>query len=355
MIISSFIQLTENVKTMTSKQITIKDIAHELGLHHSTVSRALRHDPRVNDATKKRVHECAQKHHYQPNTIAINLRDARSKTIGVVVPSIHHYYFSQIISAIINQASKTGYSVIISQSNESVEIERQNILALIQSRVAGVIASVSRETKNSDHFAMLLNKNIPLVFFDRVCNDLNAPKVLVKNKQAAQIAVRHLVNAGYNRIAYLGGFLATNVFNDRLQGYRSELEKHQLPVREDWMVFNDFDFKAGQTGMRQILSRPEKPNAVLCVSFELAMGALDEIWNHSMKVPEDIAIVTFGEEPMSKIVRPGITTVAQPREQIAEEAFNMLCQQLKNEPQNTPQIRWLETELIIRGSSRERM
>ncbi len=339
-----------------TKQITIKDIARELGLHHSTVSRALRNDPRVNAATRGKVRACAKKYHYQPNTIAINLRDAKSKTIGIIVPSIHHHYFSQIISAIIDRASKVGYSVIISQSNESVELERQNVLALIQSRVAGVIASVSRETQNSDHFAMLLDKNIPLVFFDRVCDDLQAPKILVKNKKGAQKAVKHLVDAGYDRIAYLGGYLATNVFNDRLQGYLRELKRHQLPVREDWMVFNDFDFKAGQTGMRQILSRPEKSNAVLCVSFELAMGALDEIWNRGLKVPDDIAIVTFGEEPMSKIVRPGITTIAQPREQIAEEALKMLCQHIENETvSNAHQVMWLDTELILRGSTQERV
>ncbi len=335
-----------------AKQITIKDIARELGLHHSTVSRALRNDPRIHKNTKKRVREYAEQHHYQPNSIAINLRDASSKTIGIIVPSIHHHYFSHIISVISDLAFKAGYSVIISQSNESLELEIQNTMALVQSRVAGVIASISRETDQCDHFEALLEKDIPLVFFDRVCEKINTGKVIIKNRQGAQMAVDHLVRSGCRRIAYLGGCVSTNVFRDRVAGYRESMEKHKLEINENWIVCSDFSFQAGRQGMRRVLSLPDRPDAILTVSFELAMGAWDEIRNHGLEIPKDIALVSFGEEPMSRILHPGITTIAQPRERIAREAMGLLIEQMGNQGKDAHNHQlWLDTELIVRGSS----
>lgn len=337
---------------MTSKQVTIKDIASQLNIHHSTVSRALRDDPRVNAKTKKRVSQLAEKLHYQPNTIALNLRDSISRTIGLIVPSIHHHFFSHIVSLITNLASEAGYTVMTCQSNESAEQEKQIVQALIANRVAGVIASLALTSTETSHFESLLRQNIPLVFFDRVPDSLNVNKVVIENYKGVYDAVETMIQQGYRRIATITGGLGINVFRDRLDGYKDAIRKHRLTVRKDFIVEGELTRDSGVLAAQKLFELSEPPDLILTVSFELAVGVMVQAQKMSISIPEDVGLICVGEDPMGTVLCPSMTTIEQPREPLASRAFDLLLEQIQGEAGEyvTEQ---LKTALHIRNSTRQ--
>src|ERR1035437_9015623 len=210
------------------KRITIKDIARELNVHHSTVSRALRNDPRVNEATRNLVLESARRNEYQTNMNAVHLRGSVNNTIALIVPNINHTFFSDIVSQLTDKAFKKGYILSIFQSNEDFNQEVSIVNTIIKQNYAGVIASISKNTTDSKHFALLNNFNIPLVFFDRVCDDIITPKVLVNNYDICFEATEYLIKMGYKKIVQLTGPTHINVFRDRQNGYKDAINKHNI-------------------------------------------------------------------------------------------------------------------------------
>ena len=306
------------------KRITIKDIAKELNVHHSTVSRALRNDPRVNEKTHDLVLEYAKEHEYQTNMNAVQLRGSSKNTIALIVPNINHNFFSDIVSKLTNIAYKKGYILSVFQSNEDYEHEVGIVNTIIKQNYAGVIASISKETTDSKHFKLLISYGIPLVFFDRVCDDVITPKVLVNNYEITFEATEYLINKGYERIAHITGPTHINVFNDRQNGYTDALLKHELTYCRKISFEDEFTVELGEKCLADLLTEVEKPDAIISSSILLTMGIVVHCRKMNIRIPQDLAIIGFGNHLNSLIMDPPLTSIYQSETSIAEISFNLL-------------------------------
>ncbi len=247
--------------------ITIKDIATRLGVHHTTVSRALRNHPDVNSKTRESVIKMARKLDYQPSSIARNFRTSRSTVIGLIVPNIHHHFFSHIISMITDMAYHHGFTVMTCQSNDDMHHEEQIIQSLIRNRVAGVLASIAQNNCRSDHYQALKARGIPLVFFDRFCQDLDVPKVSADNESGSAMAVNHLVGRDRKKIAIITGSCMVNVFAERLKGFKTALKHHGISPNEAFIVETGTEIYDGYEAAKYLMQRENRPDAVITVHF----------------------------------------------------------------------------------------
>lgn len=313
------------------KRITIKDLARELKVHHSTVSRALRNDPRVNEETKKLVIEAAQLHGYQINMNALHLRGATNNIFALIVPNIRHTFFTNVVSYLTNLAHKKGFVVSIFESNEEFEQEKETINTIIKYNFSGVIASIARNTMNGEHFKLLRNYGIPLVFFDRVCEDIDTPKVMVKNYEAAFNAVELLIKKGYRKIAHITGPLHLNVFRDRYKGYLGALSEHGLAYQNYLIIDKEFVVDEGKSGFLHLLEQGETPDAILSTSSLLSIGIMMKAKELGFVIPENLALIGFGDNQFTDILEPGITSIIQPEEEIAETCFELMLKLINKE------------------------
>ncbi|NMC42105.1 MAG: LacI family transcriptional regulator, partial [Bacteroidales bacterium] len=200
-------------------QVTIKDIARELGISPSTVSKALKGHPDIAAETKKAVNDLVQKWHYKPDPIALSLKIGQSKTIGVIVPEIVHYFFSTVISGIEDEVYDTGYQVMFCQSNETYEREIRAVETLLSGRVDGILVSMAKTTFEFGHFRKILDDGVPLVFFDRVCEEIETDRVIVDDEKGAYDAVNHLIKTGCRNIIHLAGPANLKIGQERKEGY----------------------------------------------------------------------------------------------------------------------------------------
>lgn len=313
-------------------RITIKDIARALNMHHSTVSRALRNDERVKSKTRELVLDYANSHGYQVNMSALHLRGSVRNVIAVIVPNVNHNFFSNIISDVTNLAEKEGYIVSVFQSNESLEQEIKIIDNVIQNNVAGVIASVTMETAVSDHFKKLRKYGIPLVLFDRICTDINVSKVVVNNSEVVSDAVELLVSKGCTKIAHIGGPQQVNVFSDRHNGYLHALESTGLAYQNQVLINKRFDLEDGRESIKILFDEGvEKPDGLICDSNILLVGILLELKDRGIRIPEDIQIVGFSDNPFIEAFTPGLICIQQPNNVVAESAMQLLMKNITTE------------------------
>jgi LacI family transcriptional regulator len=310
------------------KRLTIKDIAKELHVHHSTVSRALRGDPKVHARTSKRITEYANIHGYQVNMNALQLRGNVKNVIAVIVPNINHQFFSNIVSTIANLAYEKGFIVSVLQSNENYEHEKALIKTVIQNNVAGVIASVSMETQSPEHFNLLKNFRIPLVLFDRICDGIDASKVLVNNAEIVTEAAIYLANKGRKRIAHISGPSSVSVFRDRQAGYYHGIEKSGLSFKRSSIINHGFTIEDGKAAVDFLFAPDVKPDALICDSYILLIGVLRKLRELQIRVPEDIAIIAFSDNPSVDVLSPAITSIDQPDKEIAKVAFDLLMKRI---------------------------
>lgn len=340
---------------MKSNQITIKDIARELDISPSTVSRALKDHPDISPKTKKQVRELAERLNYQPNSIALSLRSSKTNTIGVVIPQIVHFFFSTVISGIEDIAYAAGYSVIVAQSNESYDREVMDAKALFNNRVDGILVSMSRETTNYDHFKSLHTRGIPMVFYDRVCDEINCSKVVVDDFDGGYRATKHLIDQGYKRIAHLAGPSSLLTFRQRLDGYKKALVDHGLPVEESLILPENAsdDEQVAKEITKQLMAMENRPDAIFANTDVAALGAMITIKENGLKIPDDIGIVGFSNWRFTALTEPTISTVAQPGFEMGQEAARLLIREIEAGPDEviTPETRTLKTELVVRGSS----
>lgn len=334
------------------RHITINDLAKRLKLSPSTVSRALRDHPDISRKTKERVHAIAAKTNYQPNLIAQSLQNKRSNNIGVIVPEIKNSFFSTVISGIEEVAYEAGYIIMVCQSNDTIEREVINTRALAANRVAGILVSISQETKVLNHLQMLINRGIPLVLFDRIAEELNVSKVIVDDFEGAYNAVTHLIQRGKKRIAHLAGSSSLYVSRRRRQGYEAALENHNLRPDPELIITGGYHEEDGRAGAEKLFTLENRPDAIFAVNDPVALGAFHYLQANGIKIPDETALVGFTNNPNSSLVKPGLTTVSQPAFEIGRKAASLLLQQLdkKNETK-PPETVILSTELIIRESS----
>jgi len=339
-----------NLQNMQAKP-SIKDIARALNIHHATVSRALRGDSRISEETRKKVMDYAASIGYVVDQNALNFRNKTINNIAVIVPNISHNIFSSFISLITDLANKEGLTVSVFQSKEQFDIEAKVIKTIVRQRVGGVIASISNETRNGKHFEALRKFGIPLVFFDRVCEDLNTSKVLVDNFEGTMQAVSYLIGKGYRRIAHITGQQAINVFRERHQGYLKGIESRGLTYKESIIIKKVFEIADGEKAMLTLWNKDEKPDAIFSDSFVLSAGVIKQCRELGIQLPDELAMMTITNDPYSSLLVPSQTVLEQPLEELATSAFELLMKAMKEDNnQSGIEIRHHAFRLIERES-----
>lgn len=338
---------------MKKGRVTIKDIARELNIAPSTVSRALNDHPAIKKETKDAVKALAEALDYQPNLLALNLLQKKSNTIGVIVPEITGHFFSAIITGIQDVIVDSEYNIMICLSNESYEEEMTIVKRLSKIQIDGVLVAPSSETKNFDHFRRLQKSGIPVVVFDRDCPGLEADKVLVDDYFGAFQAVEYLIGTGCKNIAHLGGPLNLSTTEQRLQGYLDALEKNGIPINRDNVVHvPGFSHKDGAKATKKILGGKERPKAIFAYNDNLAISAMHVAKKMGLKIPEDVSVLGFDDEPHSLFITPALSTVWQPVYSMGMLSARILFSHLQNK--NTAlefRKEVFKPELVIRASS----
>lgn len=336
---------------MHKGQVTIKDIARELGISPSTVSKALKGHPDISPVTKKAVRELVEKLHYKPDPIALSLQGGHSKIIGVIVPEIVHYFFSTVISGIEDLAYDSGYSVMFCQSNESYDREVKAVHTLLTSRVDGILVSLCKVTEKFDHFRQIMDDKIPLVFFDRVCDELETDRVIVDDEAGAYEGVTHLIKTGCRNIIHLSGPPNLLIGRNRKNGYIKALKDHNLPVLEENIIKCDTSEEAA-TIVPKILKRAKITDGIFAVNDLTAAEAMKIVKHHGYRVPDDISIVGFTSGMISDLTDPPLTSVKQNGYEVGKEAVRLLINNLEKENGSEIQTKIIKTELIVKGSTR---
>jgi DNA-binding LacI/PurR family transcriptional regulator len=333
-------------------QITIVDIARQLNITPSTVSRALRNHPDVNKKTRQKVLDLAEKLDYHPNTIAQSLKKRRTNLIGVVVPQFRHSFFSAIMAGITDVAESAGFTIVVCQSNEEMKREINSIRTLISQSIAGLLISVSKTTAHYNHFESLNKRKIPTVFFDRTWKNPKASKVVVDDYEGAFAAVDYLIKKGYQRIAHIAGPDFLSISELRLKGYRDALSSHGIAIDRDYIIRGGLNEEDGRREIETFLDMTpvKRPDAVFAVTDPVAIGAFIRIKERALKIPEDIALVGFSDNPEVSLIDPPLTTVRQPAYEMGQEATRMLVERINN-PELEPIVKTLHTKLIVRKST----
>ncbi len=334
---------------------TITDIARELNVSPSTVSRALNNHPAISTKTRDAVIDLAQKLNYQPNLLALNLLKKKTNTIGVIVPEITSYFFASIINGIQDVINPMGMNMIIGQSNERFEEEKSIVRTFTSIRVDGFLISPSSKTKNFDHFKILTESNIPLVIFDRDCEGIVADKVFVDEYKGAFQAVEHLIKTGCRRIAHISGPSILSTAKHRLEGYMDALKLHGLEINNDYILESKgFTPKHGIKPTRQLLSLPTPPDAIFTINDGVAIGAMFVIKEAGIVIPDQISVIGFDDDPYSSYFKPSLTTVVQPTYEMGMLAARILIKRVEsNNEMSKIRIEKLLPELIIRGSTKK--
>jgi LacI family transcriptional regulator len=334
------------------KEITIYDIADKLNISIATVSRALKDDPVVNKKTKKRIFELAEELGYRSNHFARNLRNQRTETIGVIVPRLNSYFMSTVIAGIESVANTEGYNLIISQSSESEQKEKMSAKTMYNNRVDGLLVSLSYDTNDLSHFDQFSRKKTPVIFFDRAEENEKFTNVLIDNKRASYEATKHLVEQGCKRVVHITAIPKRNVYVDRLNGYKKALSENHIYFREDYVIIGDLSLEAGTGAADAILKMDPLPDGVLVANDNCAVGCILALKKAGIRVPEDIAVVGFNNDPVSKVIEPNLTTINYPGYEMGEVAARNLVNHLTGthliHSTNTIVLR---SELIIRASS----
>ena len=336
-----------------NKDVTIYDIAEKLSLSTSTVSRALKNHSSISKKTTKKVNDTAKEMGYTPNTLASSLRSNKTKTIGVLISRINRPFMASLISGIEETAQKAGYNVIITQSHDSYKDELNMAQALYNSRVSGVICSLAMETTKTEHFQQFIDKGIPIVFVDRVPKDINTYRVMIDNYSAAFKATKHLIEQGCTRIAHFAGLKFRNIYNERERGYRDALKKYNLDVDESLIVHvKTMSYEEGEKATNKVLNLKNPPDGIFSSNDTTAVAAIQVAKKRGLKIPEDLAIIGFNNDPISKIIDPGLSTISHPAFEMGKTSSKKILKHLKRSKiDSITEITFLNTEVIVRESS----
>ncbi|WP_298239013.1 LacI family DNA-binding transcriptional regulator [uncultured Algibacter sp.] len=332
--------------------ITIKDIARQLNVSVSTVSRAFNNKSDIKKETKELILHTAKKMGYKPNPIAKKLIERRSYNIGLVVPEFVNPFFSQVSIGVQEVLAKKGYQLLITQSNESYETELLNVKNLENSMVDGIIMSLTRETDNTLYYKELIQQGLPIVFFNRVPEKLNATKVIFNDYKWAFFATEHLIQQGCKNIVHLKGISASQtISSERSRGYKDAMKKHKLSLNQNQIISTGFTINDGKRVAELMIKNNQIPDGIFAINDDVAIGAMTVFKTHGYKIPKDIAFVGFTESKIAPIMEPPLTSVIQPTCEIGIEVAKLIIHQIENENNYTPQTITLNGQLNIRASS----
>ena len=337
---------------MAKEKATIHDIAKKLNITASTVSRALNDNPRISEETKKAVLKAARKLNYQPNHIAAALRNGKSNIIGIIVPTVDRTFFSSVVRGIEEIANQSRYNVMICQTYDDYEKEVETVNALLNARVDGIIASHGKTTKDFSHFLKVKERGIPLILFDRANDELQVSQVVIDDYLGAFRATEHLINQGCKRIAHFTNTLKISIYKERLRGYKEALLANGIKYDEALVVESNLQLEDGRNSMLQLLKLKQLPDGVFSASAYGAMGALQVCHEKGVKVPQQMAIVGFSNEPFTSFTEPAITTVDQHSMRIGNAAAQIFLKEAAGAKEGLiPQKVVLTPDLIVRASS----
>ncbi|MBE6317333.1 MAG: LacI family DNA-binding transcriptional regulator [Muribaculaceae bacterium] len=337
------------------RQLTMKDIARELGVSVATVSRALSDSPSISRQRRQEIQQFAREHNYFPNVIAEQLRHSRrnpSRAIGVIVPELVHYYFSSILDGIESEASSRGYQIIVAKSNESYDREVEICESMLRNKVCGIIVSQAKDTERYDHFKHLEAAGVPLVFYDRICPALNASRVVVDDYMGTMNAVSHLIETGCRRVAFYGAPMSMMIAKNRFNGYRDALYKHGLEVDESLVRICDNRADAERI-TPAMMHMEDRPDAFFAVNDETAIGILSVVKRMGFSVPDEVSICGFTNGFRATVCDPMLTTVEQRGSQVGKEAADILIGLVEGTlPHDHAEKRIVKTRLVVRGTTR---
>jgi LacI family transcriptional regulator, galactose operon repressor len=340
------------------RKITLKQIAKELDVSISTVSKSLRNSLEIGEETRLKVQAFAKFHNYKPNNIALSLKNRKTKSIGIIIPEIVHYFFSTVINGIEQVANENGYSVVICLSDDSFDKEVLNMEMLANGSIDGFIMSLSKETQykgDFHHITEVINQGMPVVMFDRVTNDILCDKVIIDDKAAAYEAVQSLIDNGRKKIALVTTVDYVSVGKLRTDGYEKALLDNGLPFNED-LIIKIEDVDTCEITISQLL-HDRAFDAVFAVNELFAVTIIKTASKMGLKVPEDLAVIAFTDGIISKYSTPSITTVSQSGEKMGNKAAKMLIERLEAEHNDDEEenenytTEVIETHLIKREST----
>ena len=338
---------------MKFDSVTIKDIARELNLSASTVSRALRGSYEISAETKKQVLEYAEKINYRPNPVALSLKERRTRAIGVVVCEIANNYFSQAIDGIESIAYNRGYHVIITQTHESGPREQVNVQHLASRGVDGLLISLSSETRELSHLKELTEKGLPIVFFDRVTDEIQTHKVTANNYLGAFHATEHLIYQGFKKIAHLTGSPILSITKERLEGYKDALQKHKIPFAESLVKYcthGGMIAEEVEEAVDSLFKSKTKPDAVFAAGDRITTVCFGVL--KKLKLKKEVGFTGFTNTNLGELFSPALTVIRQPAFEIGQTATELLIQMIESKrPVTHFETKTLDTQLIVRESS----
>jgi LacI family transcriptional regulator len=333
------------------KDITIYDIARALEISPATVSRGLKDHPGLRKDTKKRILEAAKTMGYQHNTFASNLRNKKTHTIGVVIPRLNSYFMSAVIAGMEKVANERGYMLLISQTQESFKKEVEAIHTMFNSRVDGMLVSLSYDTETLDHLENVLKKDIPVIFFDRTEEHPKCTNIEIDNMRAGYDATMHLLENECKRIVFISGNLHRNVYADRLKGYKLALMEKGVEFNSDLIIVNNLSEQAAIEASQKILKMDPLPDGIFASNDTSAVTCIKELTQAGISIPDQIAVVGFNNDPISRVISPNLTTVHYPGQEMGEVAATTLINALNKIPTASLNTLVLRHKLIVRESS----
>ncbi|MFK7809784.1 MAG: LacI family DNA-binding transcriptional regulator [Saprospiraceae bacterium] len=348
---------------MKKRQTTIKDIAKQLNIAVSTVSRALKGHPKISESTREKVMALAAKLNYKPNRIALNLKNQQTGTIGVIIPDIVHHFFATVISGIEEIAYANGYSVMFCQSKESYERELLDMKMLVENGVDGLMISHSRETTDFSHFQEAIDQNIPIVFFDRAPKLLNAPKVIINDFESARLATQHLIDQSCQNIIHLTGTMNLQISQERKRGFLSAITANLSVgtsqsgnrLTNDELVVDCISCskESGYSHMKEILESEHIPDGVFVNNDMMAYGVMEAINEADLRIPEDIAVIGFSNWNFSSLIKPQLSSVDQQGLEMGRTAVKILLEMINDNIKEEKGTAVLEGKLVVRTSSKK--
>jgi LacI family transcriptional regulator len=337
---------------MIKKQATIRDIAKALNTTASTVSRALNDHPKISRSTKELVWDTAKKLNYQPNTLASSLRKGKAYTVGLIVPRINRHFFSNVITGVESVLNPAGYNLIMCQSEENIKKETENIKTLVASRVDGIIISISLETNSITHLQKVVNNNIPLVMFDRVSDQMNVSKVENDDESGSYDLTNHLLDQGCKTIMWMGGPRSSNISRNLFSGYTKSLKNSNIDPDKQLFFESSPTLLDAYGHTQKMIAQNTIPDAIFAASDYMAMGVIKALQESGLKVPQDVAVAGYSNEPFAALISPSLTTVEQYSEEIGKTAARLLLDEIESGLEfSVPRKTVLTPKLLIREST----
>jgi LacI family transcriptional regulator len=337
------------------KKATLKDIAKELNITVSAVSKALSNHSGMSDTTKDLVKKTAEKLGYQQNRIALSLKTGKSHIIGVMIPSADKLFFGSVVHGIEKIINPLGFNLLLFQTNELPEYEVKGIDTFLQANVDCIIASIAKETTHYEHYAEVKKRNIPLILFDRAEESLGVHSVTIDDYRGGYMATEHLIKKGYLHIGHIAGLQHVQIFNDRLKGYKDALLANKMPYNDDMVYYGKNSIESGAEGIKHLLDNNDKIDAVFCVEDFSALGAMQTLKERHIKIPKEMGVVGFANESFGKYISPTLTTIDQQTIHMGEEAAKLFVKLMDSE-NIYGQIKSIVLQPIIveRGSTKKK-